>query len=263
MEIRPSQAKIEEAKVALLWDENYLYVAAQIKEPHLRATLGADVFGKGDALQLAFGTRGEGKPDSGPFRDTDWSLILSAQAGGQIKMPGFSLPREARCMARRDEQRNVTLYEAAVPLDALPDLKPSQRAALAEPVRFGWILHNDEGAPLEWSAATSVFQWWRNPTSFAPDSRLFLAAQMPLGFGREGVVNARAPRIAPTTTPAIVIEGGNASPRRIPKETVRRNFPPGEGILAPMPPRLLPPVKESQGKPIPPSAPNVSVSRVP
>jgi hypothetical protein len=263
MEIRPSQAKIEAAKVALLWDENYLYVAAQIKEPHLRATLDATAFGRGDALQLAFGTRGEVKPDSGPFRDTDWSLILSAQAGGQVKMPGFALPREARCVARRDEQRNVTFYEAAVPLEALPDLKPSQRAVQAEPVRFGWILHNDEGAPLEWSAATSVFQWWRNPASFAPDSRLFLAAQMPLGFGREGVVNARAPRMAPATTPANGIEGGNASPRRTPKEPIRRNFPPGEGILAPMPPRLLPPVKESQGKPILPSAPNVSVSRVP
>lgn len=267
MEIRPAQAKIEQAGVALLWDENYLYLAARIKEPHLRAAPGVNAV-NGDALQLAFGTRGDGKPEIGPFRDTDWSLVLSAQAGGQIVMPGFTLPREARCVVRRDEKQRLTFYEALVPLDALPDLKPAWRAAKAESVRFGWILRNDEGAPLEWSAATSVFQWWRNPASFAPDSRLFLAAQMPLGFGREGTINASAPRIAPSIVPAIAptiaSEAGKSSaPRRPPPIPARRSFPPGTGILAPMPPQLLPPVNELQGKPIPPSAPTVSVSRVP
>ena len=268
MEIRPAQAKIEQAGVALLWDENYLYVAARIKEPHLRGAPGANAFGNGDALQLAFGTRGNGKPESGPFRDTDWNLVLLAQAGGQIVMPGFTLPREARCVVRRDERQRLTFYEASVPLEALPDLKPALRAAKAESVRFAWILHNDEGAPLEWSAATSVFQWWRNPASFAPDSRLFLAAQMPLGFEREGAINASAPGIGPSVVPVMAPTtageaGKSSASRRPPPIPARRSFPPGTGILAPMPPQLLPPVKELQGKPIPPSAPNVSVSRVP
>ena len=274
MEIRPAtakqtarpEAKVEAARVALAWDESYLYVAAHIQEPRLRASVGNasanNASTDADALQLAFGTRGEGRPEIGPFRDTDWSLILSAQGGGQIIMPGFTLPREARCIARRDERHSSTFYEAAIPLTALPNLNPGQRAASAESVRFGWVLRNDEGAPLEWSAAVSVFQWWRNPASFAPDSRLFLAAQMPLGFAREGVVNRRAPAInAETPAPPV----GETAPRRNTqnsKPPTGRSSP-GNGILAPMPPSLLPPVKEPDGKPILPTAPNVSVSRMP
>lgn len=262
MEIRPAKQAVADAKVALLWDENYLYVAGQIEEPRLQASDDANEFWQGDALQLAFGTRGDGKPESGPFQDTDSALVLSALSGGQVWQPGQNLPREARCTVRRDERSRSTIYEAAIPLSALPDLKPSTRAAKNAPVRFGWILHNDEGAPLEWSAAVSVFQWWRNPASFAPDSRLFLAAQMPLGFDREGRVNDQMPLLIeqssiPTPPSRRVV------PSRVPDRIPSRNFPPEGGILAPMSPKLLPPVKEPAGKPLTPSLPGVAVSRLP
>ncbi len=256
MDVRPSKANVDGAKVALLWDENYLYLAAQINEPRLHPANDANAFMEGDALQLAFGTRGEGKPETGPFRDTDWSLILSSLSGGQVWMPGVNLPSEARCIVRRDERRRNTFYEACVPLTAIPDLKPSTRAAKDAPVRFGWILHNGEGAPIEWSAAVSVFQWWRNPASFAPDSRLFLAAQMPLGFASTGAINDLAPMMADTTSTVI-------SPAPQPKKPPAKTFSPGGGILAPMSPNLLPPVKEPSGKTILPSATGISVSQVP
>ena len=256
MDVQPSKMKISGAKVALLWDENYLYLAAQINEPRLHPSNDANTFWDGDALQLAFGTRGEGKPEIGPFRDTDWSLILSPLSGGQVWMPGVNLPREARCLVRRDERRKSTFYEACVPLAAIPDLKPATRAAKDAPVRFGWILHNDEGAPLEWSAAVSVFQWWRNPASFSPDARLFLAAQMPLGFAHAGSINNAAPTIADATSNFVA---PTPPTKRLPAKT----FSPEGGILAPMSPNLLPPVKEPSGKTILPSAPGVSVSRVP
>ncbi len=257
MDVRPTKAQGDSAKVGLLWDENYLYIAAQIEESRLHPSNDANSFADGDALQLAFGIQGEGKPETGPFRDTDWSLVLSSLSGGQIWMPGQNLPREARCITRRDERRNITIYEACVPLSAIPDLKPAMRAAKAAPVRFGWILHNDEGAPLEWSAAVSVFQWWRNPASFAPDSRLFLAAQMPLGFAREGNINDQAPILADQNS-------SSPAPRHTtPNKLPTRDYPPEGGILAPMSPKLLPPVKEPVGKPILPTAPGISVSRLP
>ena len=269
MEIRPAKADVDGAKVALLWDENYLYIAAQIDEPRLHPAGDANNFAGGDALQLAFGTRGEGKPQSGPFRDTDWSLILSSLSGGQIWMPGQNLPREARCLVRRDERRNQTFYEACVPLASLADLKPATRAAKNAPVRFGWILHNDEDAPLEWSAAVSVFQWWRNPASFAPDTRLFLAAQMPLGFDREGEINAQMPLLAEPIPMLISPTARRVVPNNVPNNSANNaprksppNYPPG-GILAPMSPKLLPPFKEPEGKTILPAAPGMAVSQVP
>lgn len=263
MEVRPAKAGVSDARVGLLWDENYLYIAAQINEPRLHPASEASDFGGGDALQLAFGTQGEGKPDSGPFQDTDWNLVLSSAGGGQIWMPGQNLPPEARCVTRRDERRKVTFYEACVPLASLADLKPVIRAARDAPVRFGWILHNNEGAPLEWSAAVSVFQWWRNPASFAPDSRLFLAAQMPLGFVREGVMNEQAPLVASQV--ANQTSNFVAPPlRRAPaNKPPAKSFSPEGGILAPMSPSLLPPVKEPTGKPILPTVPGISVSRLP
>lgn len=274
MTIQPAKAGVESAKVALLWDENYLYIAAQIHEPRLHPTSEAPALGSGDALQLAFGTRGDGKPESGPFRDTDWGLVLSAAGGGQVWMPGQSLPREARCTARRDERQNLTIYESCVPLAAIPDLKPQSRAAKANSVRFGWVLHNDEGAPLEWSAAVSVFQWWRNPASFAPDSRLFLAAQMPLGFAREGSLNGQAPIVAnqaasvsvsapPRTTSASPSSPTRSSTRTSTRSRRQRRTSPEGGILAPMSPKLLPPAKEPIGTPILPTAPGLSVSQAP
>lgn len=251
------------ARVALLWDSNYLYVAAQVDEPRLRPAAGND-FQDGDALQVAFGTRGDGAPQSVPFRDTDWSLILSAQAGGRVILPGVILPTDARCITRRDEKRNRTFYEACVPLSALPDLKPASRASHETPVRFGWILHNDEGAPLEWGAAVSVFQWWRNPSSFAPDSRLFLAAQMPLGFAQEGAINTRPPSFSSNSSSGSSTRAPSA-PRRQPREEDKDDTEteaPDGGILAPMSPRLLPPAKPPAGRPLLPQSP-ATLSKLP
>ncbi len=272
MDIRPARQSGAGARVALRWDNAYLYAAAQINEPRLRPARDAVEFWQGDALQLAFGTRGFGKPTASPFRDTDYNFALLPALGGQIvalKSGQPPLLKNARCVLRRDERRKITTYEACIPLSALPDLSPGTRATGHLPVRFGWILHNDEGAPLEWSAAVSVFQWWRNTQSFQPPTRLFLAAQMPLGFAQIGAVSTQtpivtAPSIMPAPPPVVFPASppGGLLPPAIPRYAPPPKFnrPPEGGLLPPMSPRLLPPVSLPPGRALPPRLPSLSKS---
>lgn len=266
MDIRPARQSGAGARVALRWDNAYLYAAAQINEPRLRPARDAVEFWQGDALQLAFGTRGFGKPTAAPFRDTDYNFALLPSLGGQIVALNSSQPplsKGARCVMRRDERRKITTYEACIPLAALPDLRPETRATGTSPVRFGWVLHNDEGAPLEWSAAVSVFQWWRNTQSFQPPTRLFLAAQMPLGFVQIGATSTQTPLITvPSIMPAPpAMIPPASSGGLLPTATLRRLPPPkfnpplDGGFLPPLSPRLLPPVNPPLGRLLPPRLP--------
>jgi hypothetical protein len=103
----------------------------------------------------------------------------------------------------RDEANQITTYEASLPLNEMPTLRPASRSARDMAVRFSWILHNDEGRALQWSRANEVFPWWQNTGSFLPAQHVSLAAQVPLGFTQMGAVDegSALPVTLPSTPP--------------------------------------------------------------
>lgn len=271
------------ARVALRWNTQRLYIAAEVEEPALcprRAEDGTYPFWDGyDALQIAFGLHDTpaAQPARGPFYDTEYGFLLcpfNKLANGHIEgrvlrlwspAVAFNAPHDplrygggvsgAICIVRRDSQTHLTRYEASLPLSAIPSLRPHLRAADGSTVRCGWILHNSAGAALEWSRATSVFPWWSNPSSFLPAPNLYLAALTPLGFTQDGPVDAPItihPKI-PVKRPPLKHPHPVLHPhwqqRHAPSHQTHRNPP----QLAPMSPRLLPPVAPPAGEQLPPS----------
>ncbi len=224
-----------------------------------------------------------------------WNPALTFDAARDRVRWGGSVPA-SQCVVRRDIARRVTIYEVSLPLDEMPGLKPAMRAARDVPVRFGWILHTDEGLALQSSRAAGVFPWWGNTGSFLPSQglpssglsapELQLAAQTPLGFTQrgplsdgsqnDGVTDSASslvspafpsPNVTPARDTATSRGSGPASkPRGGTRRTVRKprsgrsgprrtpkNEPPE---IAPMPPRVLPPVSPSPsapGVPLPPA----------
>lgn len=263
-----------EAKVALKWDANRLFIAAQVHESALnarRADESAYEFWNGhDALQIAFGTGSgpETVPGREPFRDSDRGFLLCPfnQKGpndfdGRLlrlwspEKPygtindhirwGGAVPGAA-CVIRRDEKAGITTYEARLPLSALPEIQPLALAAKDSVVRFGWLLHNDEGAPLDWGRVAGNFRWWDNTSTFLPEGDLTSSLRSTLGFTQSGDVDLGlepvAPRpLAPTTAPA---------PRRVSPPvrppapvTPQRNAPPQ------LPPFLIEPTPPASAAP--------------
>lgn len=259
--IVPNAAGVS-AKLAWKWDAANLYVAAQVRENALTARnpeAPAYEFWRGfDAIQLAFGVGNgaETLPGAAPFRDADFGFLLSpwlqtdAQTfqGRLLRLWGGDKPynsvsdrvrwggavANAKCAIGRDEGNETTIYEARLPLSAIPGLNPKALAQKDGAVRFGFLVHNAEGAPLDWGAQNGNFPWWDNTSTFLPEGRLTSALRSTLGFSLEGEV-ASAPVVAPTRKPV-------APPTTQP--TPRPNsgtLPPPSGALPPLLPPAPPP----------------------
>jgi hypothetical protein len=301
------------AKVAFRWDAKNLYIAAQVHETALSSRRLDDSsydFWKGyDGLQFAFGTTEgpETVPSAAPFRDSDRGFLLSpftqkgpAEYDGRIlKLWGPDKPYNsvadrirwggavpgAACIIKRDEKAGVTNYEARLPFSAIPDVSPVNLAAKDAPVRFGWILHNDEGAPLDYARAAGLFPWWANTSTFLPDGRLTSPLRFTLGFTQNGEVEglefvppAPAPgglratppapitiapvAPAPAPTPVIVPAPlAPAPPAPAPAPTPAPVAPPQPRPVPvrPVPPQEIPPfiipTTPGDAQPLPPAAP--------
>jgi hypothetical protein len=250
--------------LAVRWDATHLYIAARVREARLVPRNSDEEYffwRDADAIQIAFGLRDAAwmQPGSGPFRDTDFGFLLSpfhARPDGTIdarvlrlwspQAPFAALPDRtrwagavpgARLEIRRNERAGETVYEAAIPLSEIPELNPMGRAATAQsfgnPVRFSWILHENDGEKLQWARQNNVFDWWNNTGSFLPSSEFSYAAQTFLGFSQIGAIGAGASQAG--STPAV----NDAPP--IPQPPV-----------VPVP--VLPPADEGN---LPPYLPNV------
>ena len=273
-------APLKSAQLAMKWNADTLFIAAQVREDKLSSRDEAApeyAFWKSDDIQLAFGMRDESwmRPTRGRFRDTDYGFLLSpfrALPDGAIdarilRLWGGSttfggLPDRARyggavagarCVVRRDETAGITFYEASLPLSAMPELQPASRAAgtlSAPPTRFGWIAHDQGGAPLQWGRATEVFSWWNNPGSFLPADALSFAAQSELGFTKRGEVGDAPPYFAPSSDTAPIQPVAPPTPQPTPTP---KPAPPD--YTPPMPVDLLPPAAPVEGWPLPPTNP--------
>lgn len=276
------------SRLALKWDATQLYIAAVVREPQVSSDMSASEFWNRDAIQLAFGLRDDAsvRPQSVPFRDTDYGFVLLPWRENEARLLRAWTPTSpfdgwngrvrdrtrwggavpgARVALRRDAARGLTLYEASLPLSEMPTLRPARRAANALAVRFSFQVHSTEAPALSWSRANNVFAWWGNPVSFLGGGAP--AAQVPLGFVAlpprelQELPPAAPPRPAPppiviVPPPPIAPEAQRAPetrtpPRRRPRPTPRETFSPP--TLEPMKPHTLPPAAPPPGTPIPPA----------
>ena len=259
----PNEAKVK-GRIALKWDAQTLYLAAEVRESALmprRVEEASYDFWRGhDAIQLAFGTTDatEDVPARAPFRDSDLGLLISpfGQSGaGQydgrvLKLwgneIGFNRTADrvrwggqvpgSNCAVARDERGELTTYEAAIPLAALPGIDPQKLAQRDDIVRFGWLIHNDEGEVLDWGREVGNFPWWENTATFLPEGRLTSALRATLGFTLQGAVDSGTGALAP---PPII-----SAP------------PPQPPFVAPLPPLTVTPSQPTMTQPpVPASVP--------
>lgn len=230
MSIAPNTAGVG-AKLAWKWDASNLYVAAQVHENALtprNADAPVYEFWRGfDAIQFAFGVTNppESTPGVAPFRDADFGFLMcpwgqnDAQSfqGRLLRLWGGDKPYNsvadrvrwggavvgAKCAISRDEQGANTIYEAKLPLSAIPGLNPKALAQKDGVVRFGYMVHNAEGAPLDSGASQGNFPWWDNTSTFLPEGHLTSSLRSTLGFSLVGDVAQEAPPV-PVKTPVPV-----------------------------------------------------------
>lgn len=217
MNAGPNAAKVK-GRLAFKWDAQTLYLAAEVREPALmprRAEETSYDFWRGhDAIQIAFGTSNtpETAPTRAPFRDSDMGLLISpfGQSGAKqydgrvLKLWGNDLGFNratdrvrwggqisgSTCAIIRDERGELTTYEVAIPLAKLPGIDPQKLAQRDDIVRFGWLIHNDEGEVLDWGREGGNFPWWENTATFLPEGRLTSALRGTLGFTFQGSVDS-------------------------------------------------------------------------
>ena len=279
MSAGPNAAHVK-SRLALKWDAQTLYLAAQVWEPALSPRRveeqNYDFWRGHDALQIAFGTSDtpETAPAREPFRDSDAGFLIAPFGqsgageyegrvlrlwGGEVGYNraadrvrwGGQVPGST-CAITRDERAGTTIYEAALPLAALPQIDPAQLAQRDDIVRFGWLLHNDEGEVLDWGRESGNFAWWENTATFLPEGRLSSALRATLGFTLQGAVDggtgaAPPPIIAPTPN--------NPNPPVAPLPPL--SFPPVTAPNNSNPPVVLPPPPATRplpgsGRPLPP-----------
>lgn len=300
LSVAPNAAGVS-ARLAWKWDTANLYVAAQVRESALTARnpeASAYEFWRGfDAIQLAFGVSNgpETVPGVAPFRDADFGFLLSPWSqtdaqnfqGRLLRLWGGDKPynsvadrirwggavNNGRCVIGRDEQGESTIYEAKIPLAAIPGLNPKALAQKDGIVRFGFLVHNAEGTPLDWGESNGNFPWWDNTSTFLPEGRLTSALRSTLGFSLQGEVAtpAAAPPVftpAPTPIPtrppaAPIFPPSTLPPLAVPTPTPRPRPNPGVGVLPP-PSTVIPPILPAPPKPTPrPSIPPFIVPDLP
>ncbi len=195
------------AEVRTAWDEAFFYVSASVQRE--RATFRGGPFAySGDAVQLAWG--GEGRADDdfghpargwalpeGAFRDTqhlmaitfgpDGARVIRLRRPGAVlrtHMPGNLDPwygpvEESVADIARDDAIGHTLYEAAIPWEALAPLAPGPDRIF----RFGIRIGNGDGPALAWAREAGVPVFLTNPCSFLPLSEPTLPCQTWWGMG--------------------------------------------------------------------------------
>jgi hypothetical protein len=293
---------IVNGRVALRWDTTRLYIAARVIEPKLRPRReeGSYRFWDGyDALQIAFGVRETrekyfgGSPAGdmnygfllSPFRATStgaegrvlrlWSPTLPFGATLDTTRWGGAVPG-AQCAVRR--VAGVTFYEASIPLNEIRELRPASRVARGVvpdvPVRFAWMLHNDDRRAVVWPARNFGFDWELDSRSLFPPGRIAPVVPALLGWEQSGrlagdaqvkIVAPRPRQQLPARRPPVglVTTETTATPRRRddnssePRPTRTNGGPVRSGPpeIEPMSPTVLPPAATPEGRLLPPQAP--------
>ena len=180
------------AEVRVAYDRNFFYFAAQVARDRDSFLSAANGYG-GDAIQLGFGLRPRADDDfghksrgipAGAFRDTDHLLAITlGQDGAQVIRlrgtavvlrtrreenldPWFGPVDGAEASIVFDAASHTTIYEAAIPLEAIQPLKGERGQSL----RFAFRIGNGAGKPLDWAHVAGTPDYLANPASFLPTS---------------------------------------------------------------------------------------------
>ena len=123
------------AKVYLGWDDEALYVAAEVTDDRHCSTKTGDAIVNGDALHVGLATA----------RGDTWSLGLALTKEGiafhQWEGKGDTLLKTVDCSVVRDDKTRTTRYGLRLPLAAL-GLEPG------EEFRFNMVVYDDDGTGL-------------------------------------------------------------------------------------------------------------------
>jgi len=189
------------AEVRTAWDETFFYVSASVRRQRESFRGGPFAF-SGDAVQLAWGGQGRADDDfghpargwalpEGAFRDTFHLMALTFGPDGaqvvRLRRPGVVLrthmpgnqdpwygPVEGAVVdIARDHAIKHTLYEAAIPWDALAGIPKGKDRIF----RFGVRIGNGGGPPLVWAREAGVPAFLSNPCSYLPLSEPTLPCQ--------------------------------------------------------------------------------------
>jgi hypothetical protein len=189
------------AEVRTAWDDAYFYVSASVRRSRATFRRGRFAFG-GDAVQLAWAVKGRADDDfghpargwalpEGAFRDTHHLMALTFGGGGarvmRLRRPGAVLrthmpgnqdpwygPVEgAAADIARDQAIGHTLYEAAIPWEALAPLAKGKDRIF----RFGIRIGTADGPTLSWAREAGVLAFLTNPCSYLPLSEPTLPCQ--------------------------------------------------------------------------------------
>jgi len=270
-------------ELAFKWDAGNLYIAAKVHENALTArnpeAPSYDFWRGFDAIQLAFGTsNGPGAvPGTAPFRDADFGFLLSPwlQSDGQnfqgrvlrLWSPGQpyntsadrvrwgGVASNSKCVIARDEPNQSTIYEARLPLSSLHGLNPKALAQKDGAIRFGFLIHNAEGAPLDWGTQNGNFSWWDNTSTFLPEGRLTSSLRSTLGFTLAGELAQPVVPSSNQNPPKVRVQPKRTPPKTRPVVRPAPLPPPSIPIL-PAPPTPTP-------VPLEPSLPPLAVPDLP
>ncbi|HEY3283418.1 MAG TPA: hypothetical protein VGN26_14210 [Armatimonadota bacterium] len=190
------------------WDADNFYFAAEVQDNnHSQASFADNPYAlpfDGDTIQLAFGSdleEGRLKPADAPnarrglLFDTDYELAMSLTPKGPelllLKTPqthhqsylptnpeiGLGLVPDAKLAVKRDDLKETTVYECAIPWSLL---KGVDRKKLRLDVLINDRDKEERGAAMEWSAGLGESQG--NTLTFSPSWRYHLANQAPWTF---------------------------------------------------------------------------------
>ena len=169
-----------QAEVRVAWDSNFFYFAAEVHRPRDAFRPGRYA-SDGDAIQLAWGTD-DGAAPADPFSGAG-HLAAITFADGKPQVMRLAAPRVflrdhvpgnmdpwyapvegAKADISRDRSRQVTIFEAAIPLKALDTV----RAERGRSIRFAFRIGDGGGQPLDWSCAAGVPDYLAGPGNFLP-----------------------------------------------------------------------------------------------
>ena len=114
----------------LLWDNNFLYIAAKVIDDHPinNPKTRQDIW-NGDAIEFTIGTNPESNPLRTAFDKTDFQVGLSVGDGKMVKpsiwvWQNHSSPRKSKIAVRKFGKGKGHVIEARIPFEELSKFKP-------------------------------------------------------------------------------------------------------------------------------------------
>lgn len=175
----------------LMWNEKYLYLAAEVKDDkHSPAEAGAKQW-HGDSFQLGFDVLSDALQEPG-YSDDDIEMGIAETTsgpqtwimqGGRSGKKGLIDPKFIPLAVKRDDKRKITVYEVALPWTLFTPLKPQSGGYIG----FNIVLNENDGTKrrgyIHWTPgiADAKAPWQFGRINFAPKNEKVASAPQVYG----------------------------------------------------------------------------------